>query len=221
MSEKYTGTAEDRRYTSEAVDVNYNVKRCIHAAECVSRLHEVFDLNKRPWIQPGNGPADLVVGVVSQCPSGALHTERSDGGAEGPLPDENVIIVHENSYYQFSGDIETQGSNVAIDQEIRAVMCRCGLSSNKPFYDNSHKKGFKAPASVIDVDRGKTAETGGKLLVMVHENGSIEVIGNFELRDLQGNTIHRGSSTWLCRCGHSSKKPFCDGSHRRVGFVAP
>jgi hypothetical protein len=43
--------------------------------------------------------------------------------------------------------------------------------------------------------------TGGKLLVNVHQNGSIEVGGNFELRDAQGNMIYRGSNTWLCRCG--------------------
>jgi CDGSH-type Zn-finger protein/uncharacterized Fe-S cluster protein YjdI len=221
MSEKYTGTADDRRYTSEAVDVTYNLKRCVHAAECVSRLNEVFDTQNRPWIQPGNGSADAVVDVVSLCPSGALHTERNDGGAGETVTGENVIVVHEDSYYQFMGDIEIQGSNVAIAQELRAALCRCGLSENKPFCDNSHKKGFEAPAAMVDLDRGKTAETGGKLLVTMHENGSIEVNGNFELRDAQGNTIHRGSSTWLCRCGRSSKKPFCDGTHKRVGFVAP
>ena len=53
MGENYTGTADDRRYSSEAVDVTYNLKRCIHAAECVIRLNEVFDIQKRPWIQPG------------------------------------------------------------------------------------------------------------------------------------------------------------------------
>ena len=43
MSDKYTGMADDRRYEGEQVDVTYSLKRCIHAAECVSRLHEVFD----------------------------------------------------------------------------------------------------------------------------------------------------------------------------------
>ncbi|MBC7871240.1 MAG: (4Fe-4S)-binding protein, partial [Chitinophagaceae bacterium] len=36
MTEKYTGN--DRRYTGEAADITYNVKRCIHAAFCVTRL---------------------------------------------------------------------------------------------------------------------------------------------------------------------------------------
>jgi CDGSH-type Zn-finger protein/uncharacterized Fe-S cluster protein YjdI len=221
MSEKYTGTADDRRYTSEAVDITYSLKRCIHAEECVSRLHEVFDTQKRPWIQPGNSTADAVVGVVSLCPSGALHTQRNDGGAGETVPSDNVIVVREDSYYQFKGDIEIHDSNVAIEQEVRAALCRCGMSKNKPFCDNSHKQGFKATASMVEVDRGASAETGGKLLVTLHKNGSIEVNGNFELRDEQGNTIQFGSNAWLCRCGHSSEKPFCDKSHKRVGFVAP
>jgi CDGSH-type Zn-finger protein/uncharacterized Fe-S cluster protein YjdI len=221
MSVKYTGAADDRRYTSEAVDVTYNLKRCIHAAECVSRLQEVFDTKKRPWIQPGNAAADEVVEVISFCPSGALHTERHDGGTAEVVLEQNVIIVRQDSYYQFMGDVEIQGTNVAIEQELRAGLCRCGLSENKPFCDNSHKKGFKAPAAMVDLPIEKTIVSGGKLRVIVHENGSIEVNGNFELRDEQGSTIHHGSNTWLCRCGGSSKKPFCDGTHKKTRFTAP
>ena len=106
MNKKYTGIADDRRYTSEAVDATYDLKRCLHAAECVSRLNEVFNTQKRPWIQPANSTVDAVVGVVSLCPSGALHTERTDGGGGETVPVENVIIVQEDSYYQFTGDIE-------------------------------------------------------------------------------------------------------------------
>ncbi|UCG25434.1 MAG: (4Fe-4S)-binding protein, partial [Chloroflexota bacterium] len=164
MSEKYSGVADDRRYTSQAVDVTYNLKRCIHAAECVTRLHEVFDTQKRPWIQPGNSTVDAVVGTVSLCPSGALHTERKDGGSGETVPGQNVIVVYEDSYYRFTGEIEIQGSNVAVEREVRVTLCRCGMSENKPFCDNSHKKGFKAPAFAVEKVREETAESGGRLL---------------------------------------------------------
>ncbi|MDX1417749.1 MAG: (4Fe-4S)-binding protein, partial [Candidatus Promineifilaceae bacterium] len=124
MSEKYRGRIDDRRYTSDAVDVTYNLVRCIHAAECVRRLGEVFDTSKRPWIQPANSAADSIVYTVAHCPSGALHTERNDGGKGEEIPTENIIVVHNDSYYEFKGDIEIQGSNVAIEQEIRAALCR-------------------------------------------------------------------------------------------------
>ena len=54
------------------------------------------------------------------------------------------------------------------------------------------------------------------------DNGSYRVSGDFVVKDAAGNTypLEPGKDVWLCRCGHSARKPFCDGSHKRVGFAA-
>ena len=37
---------------------------------------------------------------------------------------------------------------------------------------------------------------------------------------ISGHTIDRTRRVFLCRCGHSANKPFCDNSHKKIGFVA-
>ncbi len=58
------------------------------------------------------------------------------------------------------------------------------------------------------------------LKITISENGSYKVEGDLELLDHEGNPLEtrEGKPTFLCRCGHSSKKPFCDGSHKRHPF---
>jgi len=52
-------------------------------------------------------------------------------------------------------------------------------------------------------------------------NGPLLVKGTVELKDGNGNPVQvPGEAFALCRCGHSAKKPFCDGSHRKAGFQA-
>ena len=50
------------------------------------------------------------------------------------------------------------------------------------------------------------------------KDGPILVKGGFEMIDDQGNVVEGGESVALCRCGASANKPFCDGSHKKVGF---
>ncbi len=53
-------------------------------------------------------------------------------------------------------------------------------------------------------------------------NGPYIVQGRVKLVDVDGNEFHvEGERIALCRCGQSSKKPFCDGTHRSCGFDAP
>jgi len=54
------------------------------------------------------------------------------------------------------------------------------------------------------------------------DNGSFQVSGDFVVKDAAGNAypLEAGKDVWLCRCGQSGNKPFCDGSHKRAGFAA-
>lgn len=52
------------------------------------------------------------------------------------------------------------------------------------------------------------------------ENGPLEVDGACTVLSSDGSVIKEGNKVFLCRCGHSAKKPMCDGSHKREGFVA-
>ena len=52
-------------------------------------------------------------------------------------------------------------------------------------------------------------------------NGSLRIEGDFEIVDPMGAAFGLAGRTviTLCRCGQSQNKPFCDGSHNRVGFT--
>ena len=49
-------------------------------------------------------------------------------------------------------------------------------------------------------------------------DGPLEVCGDLTIAVPGERDPVRTDRTWFCRCGHSANKPFCDGSHRRVGF---
>jgi CDGSH-type Zn-finger protein len=54
-----------------------------------------------------------------------------------------------------------------------------------------------------------------------YRNGPYLVRGPFVLADQDGNEIEVGRQVVaLCRCGHSRIRPFCDGTHKTVGFQA-
>lgn len=54
--------------------------------------------------------------------------------------------------------------------------------------------------------------------ITVTEHGPYMLEGGVEVRDARGETVSDGDKAFLCRCGHSSNKPFCDGTHNRIGF---
>ncbi|WP_164667303.1 CDGSH iron-sulfur domain-containing protein [Virgibacillus doumboii] len=54
--------------------------------------------------------------------------------------------------------------------------------------------------------------------IKVNDNGPYLVKGNVEMVDAKGNVFETKKAFSLCRCGQSSNKPFCDGTHKKIGF---
>jgi hypothetical protein len=56
--------------------------------------------------------------------------------------------------------------------------------------------------------------------ILVRDDGSLKVTGDVEIVDVEGRAwpLEAGKPVFLCRCGHSERKPFCDGSHASSGF---
>ncbi|HEX3123032.1 MAG TPA: CDGSH iron-sulfur domain-containing protein, partial [Rhodanobacteraceae bacterium] len=134
-------------------------------------------------------------------------------------PPVNLAAVREAGPYAFRGDLRVNGASIGF----RATLCRCGASKNKPFCDSSHHDiGFNAsgePATGTQTEM--LAVRDGPLQIDPQVNGPLQIRGNLEITSGTGRMVARVTSARLCRCGQSANKPFCDGSHARVGFVAP
>jgi CDGSH-type Zn-finger protein len=61
-----------------------------------------------------------------------------------------------------------------------------------------------------------------EVLIRMRANGPYKITGPVTIVDADDRefVLPQGASVALCRCGHSANKPFCDASHKRVGFVS-
>ena len=55
--------------------------------------------------------------------------------------------------------------------------------------------------------------------VTVTANGPLAVKGLKEIKNSKGQSLPVQETVYLCRCGHSANKPFCDGSHKKNNFI--
>ena len=196
--------------------IRFEARKCIHSRHCVLDRPDVFVPNvSGEWIHPDRATADEVAEIAHNCPSGAITYERLDGGAQERAPLVNVARVRENGPLAFRAPLTIDGKTV----RLRATLCRCGASGNKPYCDSSHvAAGFTSTGEPPAGASAALPDPGGPLKVTATANGPLKVEGPLELISGTGHTISRTTEAYLCRCGASGKKPFCDGSHARIGF---
>ncbi len=134
-----------KKYTNDDITVVWKPAMCIHSKKCWSGLGEVFDPNRKPWIDINAASSTDIMEQVTECPSGAL------------------------SYYKNNEKEQTESVNVETTVEVM-------------------------------------------------KNGPLMVYGNLKVKDKDGNETSKHKVTAFCRCGASSNKPYCDGTHNKINF---
>ena len=71
----------------------------------------------------------------------------------------------------------------------------------------------------MNADAAENAAVEAESIVEIMENGPLLVYGNITLKDKAGHVTHKDKVTAFCRCGASSNKPYCDGSHQKIDFT--
>ena len=145
----------NRDYKNDDITVHWKPKQCIHSTLCYTKLREVFDPRKRPWVNMHGSTTEKIIDIVKKCPTDALTFTWND-------------------------------------EEKR-----------KAFEEN---QGTEAPAETKPV----------KINLM--KNGPIVASGDFKILDEDGKEFKSMKMVSFCRCRESNSMPYCDGTHRKIGF---
>jgi uncharacterized Fe-S cluster protein YjdI/CDGSH-type Zn-finger protein len=193
-----------RYYESASVRISYDVERCIHAAECVRRLPDVFNPDRRPWVDPDRAAADAIEATIVHCPTGALHYERLAGGSEEQPDPDNTVAVSPDGPLYLRGRVRVSAADGGtMLEDYRVALCRCGASAIKPLCDGKHHAiGFQDAGGVREATGSSAAAAGGEVTVSPQPNGPNIVRGAFHLVDGRGT-----------RCSRYEKAAFCPRLH--------
>jgi CDGSH-type Zn-finger protein/uncharacterized Fe-S cluster protein YjdI len=198
--------------------IRFEAEKCIHSRQCVLHRPDVFVPNvPGEWIHPDAATPDELVALALSCPSGAIEVERLDGGPGEAPPKVNLARIRENGPLALHAEMTIAGH----EPRLRATLCRCGASAKKPFCDGSHSSvPFVASGEPASKTTEPLAVRNGPVEVKPLPNGPLQVKGPLEIVTGTGRTMDRVEKVFFCRCGQSANKPYCDGTHKSVGFVA-
>lgn len=206
-------------YFGKDVDVDWDGRLCIHIGECGYAKGDLFVGGRDPWCQPDLTSIADVEDVVKRCPTGALVFKSKDETVSELAESENSVAVAYNGPYFIRGELEIADAPEDMPGvKFRTALCRCGLSKNKPFCDNSHIQGKFEDYGAVGETGKSQMEKGGVLKISIVKDGPLMLSGNVTIKASSGRDAWQGDNVALCRCGASKNKPFCDGSHVQAGF---
>jgi uncharacterized Fe-S cluster protein YjdI len=130
-----------KEYSNGELTIVWKPAKCIHAAECVKALPEVYNPNEKPWIKAENGTTEALKAQINKCPSGALSYYMNGEENQETATLETVVEVLENGPLLVFGTLKVKNKNGKEETKNKTTaFCRCGASNNKPYCDGSHVK---------------------------------------------------------------------------------
>jgi uncharacterized Fe-S cluster protein YjdI len=142
-----------KEFSNGEITVFWRADRCIHSANCLIGLPEVFNSKKRPWINIHASNSKEIMHIVDTCPSRALTYLKSNKlitSKPRAKPKKKAkfarIQILKNGPVLITGNFivrDHKKKKIKIDNEV-TTLCRCGGSKKKPFCDGTHQViGFK------------------------------------------------------------------------------
>jgi len=129
-----------KEYSNGEITVYWDPKKCIHSAECVKCLPDVFDPHKSPWINMKGASTEELIKAIDKCPSGALSYKMKRRDQKTKEGTSAQIKAMKNGPFLVKGNcVLTDEDGTVLAESSPFALCRCGKSKNKPYCDGSHK----------------------------------------------------------------------------------
>jgi len=129
----------------------------------------------------------------------------------------NELLVTNGGPLKLTGNITLINEDGSVTRANQLSLCRCGASKNKPLCDDQHLEiEFIDNGEVQRVSDWMPVNRPQIITVTCVKNGPLKFRGYLRIYNRKGQECITMSGA-LCRCGKSSKKPFCDGKQGCVG----
>jgi len=141
VGEKTPKRTPDRvkNYPGRDITIHDNRGVCAHDTSCTTLLPAVFDISKRPWINPDGASVKEIIETVEKCPSGALSYTIGSRRYQD-LERKPAITAAKNGPLHLTGGIRMKDDQQnRPESKEHCTLCRCGESENKPFCDGTHR----------------------------------------------------------------------------------
>ncbi|WP_211196223.1 (4Fe-4S)-binding protein [Flavobacterium sp. H122] len=134
-----------KEYTNGEITVVWQPQKCIHSTICwkgEKGLSQVFNPQKKPWINIDGSDSQIIMEKIDQCPSGALSYYKNNDTQEKPTVEtETIVEPLANGPLLVYGNISIKKTDGTEERKSKVTaFCRCGASQNKPFCDGAHVK---------------------------------------------------------------------------------